>query len=88
MAQAHQFLDGLASFELIVHTTRRAFAPLSLAVTGAAALHIRALRPHVVHFEDLSVRSSPLLLVLRGVPKLVAIQRSEATAMAAKPRTR
>jgi glycosyltransferase involved in cell wall biosynthesis len=73
LAESAQFLSDLASFDFVVHSARRAFAPAALATTAAAALRIRSLQPDIVHFEDLTARSTPLLFLLPGVPKLVAI---------------
>ncbi|HEY3063187.1 MAG TPA: glycosyltransferase family 4 protein [Chloroflexota bacterium] len=73
LADAHQFLSNLASFDFVVHNAPRAFAPSALATTGAAALRVRSLQPDIVHFEDLTARSTPLLFLLAGMPKLVAI---------------
>ena len=72
LAEERAFLDATASFDFIVHTSRRAWAPGSLAVTALAARRLHELRPHVVHFEDLTVRSSPLLFGAPG-QKVVAI---------------
>src|SRR6266542_998575 len=73
LAESTQFLSDLAGFDLVIHKAERAFGPAALATSAAAALRIHRLRPDVLHLEDLTARSSPLLFLSPGVPKLVAI---------------
>ena len=78
LAQARHFLDGLASFDLVVHGSRRAWAPRTLSVAAAAALRIHGLRPDVLHLEDVTGRSSPSAVSGSGIRKLVAIHDARA----------
>jgi glycosyltransferase involved in cell wall biosynthesis len=73
LAGARSFLSDLASFDLVVHANRRAFAPGALGVSVAAARRVRTLRPQLVHFEDVTPRSAPLFFLTPGTPKLVTI---------------
>jgi glycosyltransferase involved in cell wall biosynthesis len=73
LAEVSAFLANLASFTLVVHHHRRAFALGSLRTGAAAAAHVRALRPDVLHVEQESSRALPLFLLTPNVPKLLAI---------------
>jgi alpha-maltose-1-phosphate synthase len=78
LAGAEPFLANLASFNLVVHRPRRAFAVDSVRSGLSAAAHVRALRPDILHIEEReSVRALPLFLVTPGIPKLLAIHDAQ-----------
>ena len=72
LAGARQFTSQLASFDLVVYSSSRVISTNTPLVTLAAATRVLALRPDVIHFEDISNRSMPMLF-LPGQPKVLSI---------------
>jgi glycosyltransferase involved in cell wall biosynthesis len=73
LREVRSIVAKVRSFDQVLNPARRAFAPASLLVSARAAWHVRSLRPSVIHFEDVTGRSAPLLVLTPGVPKVVAI---------------
>jgi glycosyltransferase involved in cell wall biosynthesis len=74
LAAAAVFLEGLASFNLVVHGNSRALASRhALAAALKTGAYIRAERPDVLHFEHVWPRSLPLFFTTSGVPKLLSV---------------
>jgi glycosyltransferase involved in cell wall biosynthesis len=74
LAAAADFLEGLASFNLVVHGNNRALASRqALAAALKTGAYIRAIRPDVLHFEHVWPRSLPLFFTTPGVPKLLSV---------------
>ena len=66
-----------ASFHLIVHDCRRSLHPQTWWRSLQAARFIRALRPDVLHLDNLSLRLAPLLWSLRHIPMVLTLHDPE-----------
>ena len=65
------------SFHLIVHDCRRSVHPRTWWRSLQAARFIRALRPDVLHLDNLSLRLAPLLWSLRHIPMVLTLHDPE-----------
>lgn len=72
--EAANFVADVASFGVVVHTSRRALAaPQAIRTTLSVAARIWALRPSLLHVEHAWARNLPLFYLTPGLPKLLAI---------------
>jgi glycosyltransferase involved in cell wall biosynthesis len=78
LAGARSFIQDLASFDVVAHSSPRAFAPAAIKLSARAAAHVAHLRPDVVHFEDVSSRSAPIHFLMLRTPTVVAIHDAHA----------
>jgi alpha-maltose-1-phosphate synthase len=80
--------SALANVRLhrVVHDSPRALHPRSVAVSVQAARLIRALQPHVVHFDDIWTRSALIVPQLGRCPILASVHDMEAHPGEERPR--
>ena len=70
-------LGNVASFHLAVFTSRRAFYPSNLVVSGQVARFVRSVHADILHFDDVSSRVLAIPYFLPRIPLVVSIHDSK-----------
>ena len=67
----------LASFNLVVHKSAKSFHPSTWSIASQTAEWIRRLRPDLVHFDDVSIRSVPAIMKVGRIPLVLSLHDPE-----------
>lgn len=76
-AGVRAYWKDVASFNLVVHNSRRSIHPRTWWTSHGAAGFIRSLNPHVLHLDDVSLRLAWALLELGNLPTVLSIHDPE-----------
>jgi glycosyltransferase involved in cell wall biosynthesis len=72
-----KYWQNCADIKLVVHRSKKSVSPSSWRVSHQAAAYVRALKPDIIHCNDLSLRTAWAIRKLKKIPIVMSIHDPE-----------